>query len=1077
MANGIDIDVGQSLLVGPQGPQGEIGPRGYGIKTIAKTGTDGLVDTYTVTFDDDRTATFEVTNGRAISSIDLTSTVENVDTYTITYNDGTTSTFTVTNSNVSREEFEEAVEVINSEMNTKEAEGEKVKLTGVATTNLGITVQGNTYQETTTGKNIFNYTRTTKTITTNGVTSTINDDGSITLDGTATALTWFVLNSAFDWESGDYTMYLTDSKIVGFLLYSDVGATDTIKQFNVPTTKTKDIALEIEPGTSFNNLTISPMILKGSYTLENIGDYEPYTNGASPNPDFPQEVKVVTGDNTIKVEYKQIIELTEDTYMNAGVTSVVNNGVITSTGTATDNASVVEIPLITPIKIKANKTYKIALNNETIMSSAGCYMFINNDTSKKVTFQSQNAELTLNEKTDLTITKLSLRFAQGNTASVVLRPILNYDAPVSQTYPINLGTLELAGIGDYKDYIHKSGTDWFVHRAIGRVIFDGSESWEAQWSGNLWAYKGYISDILKSTTNDDLPYLYSNLFASDTQSLVYRHGPYGICRRTSNPQVIIRNDYTTSLADFKTWLSTHNTTVYYPKATPTEEQITDTTLIQQLEALSQATAKGNNFIVTTETENLKPILKVQYKESTRYKADDLENRVEKLEEQIKHAGHVYGVRRKRENNSSSEWERTDDAIGLVANATHDGTEVQNDFDNLSPWKDIISFNLDLETGHKKAYYGDPDFKFDGSNGDVYTHIPDIYYRVWHDDEYDYVQIADFAESEFEKCDKFDIQRYKTGIVNDVLHSYSNMPAAGSKNISNFRTMVHELGEDYCLLDWRYFVIQLLYLVEYADYNSQAKLGNGFSSMRHNQADVSLLAETNTHRFVVNTNAGNAFVVGQTVSVGTANEKNDIAESRKIIAITDYDSGGVTGKSITLDGATFTTTITSVIWSSAQHSGQCDLLGMKSGCLSNDNKHEVTYRGIEGLYGNIFQFVDGINIKDNRAYVCYNPNDYVSDKFETPYEAMGYINATANGYSKALGFDINNPLIRFPIEIGGGSNTYMTDYYSRNTGNRVARVGGALSNANATYSGPWFWTFYIASSNVSWDSGARVIKYK
>lgn len=70
---------------------------GNGIVSIAKTGTSGLVDTYTITFQDGTTTTFEITNGRGISSIEKTATQGLVDTYTITYNDNTTSTFTVTN--------------------------------------------------------------------------------------------------------------------------------------------------------------------------------------------------------------------------------------------------------------------------------------------------------------------------------------------------------------------------------------------------------------------------------------------------------------------------------------------------------------------------------------------------------------------------------------------------------------------------------------------------------------------------------------------------------------------------------------------------------------------------------------------------------------------------------------------------------------------------------------------------------------------------------------------------------------------------------------------------------------------
>lgn len=76
------------------------GVDGAGIASIEKTGTAGLVDTYTITFDDGRKETFEVTNGEdgnGIASIAKTGTQGLVDTYTITMDDGYTYNFTVTN--------------------------------------------------------------------------------------------------------------------------------------------------------------------------------------------------------------------------------------------------------------------------------------------------------------------------------------------------------------------------------------------------------------------------------------------------------------------------------------------------------------------------------------------------------------------------------------------------------------------------------------------------------------------------------------------------------------------------------------------------------------------------------------------------------------------------------------------------------------------------------------------------------------------------------------------------------------------------------------------------------------------
>ena len=70
--NGAQGPQGETGPQGPQGPQGEVGPQGpagqngsdgVSVVSIEKTGNDGLVDTYTITYSNNTTSTFTVTNG------------------------------------------------------------------------------------------------------------------------------------------------------------------------------------------------------------------------------------------------------------------------------------------------------------------------------------------------------------------------------------------------------------------------------------------------------------------------------------------------------------------------------------------------------------------------------------------------------------------------------------------------------------------------------------------------------------------------------------------------------------------------------------------------------------------------------------------------------------------------------------------------------------------------------------------------------------------------------------------------------------------------------------------------------
>jgi prepilin-type N-terminal cleavage/methylation domain-containing protein len=352
---------------------------------------------------------------------------------------------------------------------------------------------------------------------------------------------------------------------------------------------------------------------------------------------------------------------------------------------------------------------------------------------------------------------------------------------------------------------------------------------------------------------------------------------------------------------------------------------------------------------------------------------------------------TYGVRR-RLDAVSTEWERIEDSIGLYATAQIGSTPVKNDFDSIYPWSDIISYNYDVDTKQITAYYGDDNFKFDGTNGEVLTKIPEFYYKRYQDDTYEYIYISKNALEGYSKSEEFSVGRYTISGSSSRVYSKSGAKPLASTTITNFRTYARNLGSGFGLMDYHYFLIQLLYLVEYADYNSQAKLGLGY-----------------------------------------------------------------TGTSL----------------SSAITSGATDFLGMKSGSVNGSDTASIIYRGIEDIFGNVWQFIDGINIQNNQAYICYDQTQYASDTFTGCYQKIGYVNASTIGYVSKLGYDSDNPLVAFPIEINGSTSTGTSDFHYPNSGNRIAQVGGTWKSS--LQSGLWFWYYYQASSITNSSIGARLIK--
>lgn len=444
---------------------------------------------------------------------------------------------------------------------------------------------------------------------------------------------------------------------------------------------------------------------------------------------------------------------------------------------------------------------------------------------------------------------------------------------------------------------------------------------------------------------------------------------------------------------------------------------------------------------------------------------------EAITEAREFVGKNYGIRRKIVDNVVSKWERICDNIGLVANATKNGDEVQNDFDNLYPWSDIITYNYDTTNKKITAYYGEPGFEFDGSNGEVLTRIPEFWYKREVKGDYEYIYISDYNRAGYKHSKEFSVGRY--GISVDAegnAHSYSGTIPAYNKTIAAFRTLATAVGEDFCQMDTRYFILQLLYLVEYADYNSQSKLGSGVSVQQNSAA---ILTESNVNRVVV---ASTNLYVGRTVSIGTEWGNMSIATERTVTKIEDYSNGSVTGKAIYFDGEKVNIAVGNYIFGIAQRTGDCDSLGMKSGCLVNDGLHSMIYRGIENIFGNLWTAIDGLNIKDYIAYICDDPKQYASDKFVAPYKAIGYTNLqTPDVYTSKLGYDEEHPEIALPVAANGSSGTGTCDYYWCSAGNRIAFVGGYLRDGTAD--GFFCWGLPYASSTAYWGCGARLLKYQ
>lgn len=112
-------------------------------------------------------------------------------------------------------------------------------------------------------------------------------------------------------------------------------------------------------------------------------------------------------------------------------------------------------------------------------------------------------------------------------------------------------------------------------------------------------------------------------------------------------------------------------------------------------------------------------------------------------------------------------------------------------------------------------------------------------------------------------------------------------------------------------------------------------------------------------------------------------------------------------------------------------GSCnDVSNLTGRPAGTDGKVDVVWRGIEGFWGNVWEWVDGVNWKSRTYYVCNTPSNYADDT-DANYDALSFESPTTNeGYIEQEGLDnTTNKHIMFPFALGGSSSTYYCDFAS------------------------------------------------
>lgn len=292
------------------------------------------------------------------------------------------------------------------------------------------------------GKNKLNVTAASKTFA-EGITVTVNEDKSITINGTnnSSSTLYFRLADNFVLPAGSYTLSNENSNVSNdnFIFYDD---NNKFPRKNISNaTFTEDVTIKpyikILYGATVNNQTIYPMIVEGAYSETTLPAYEPYHEKIIPidlqgntlaKVGNVKDILKVNRNGEVKIEKN----IWEETINSSDLITLSNN-----------NKGLVFTPSKKKITSMSDNDYLVTnaqrnrtFNDGTVYQNPSNFVFVGSptDTLETIKAKFNGGKILYQLATPQTITLPSISPIELEQGTNIFKLISNLDTTIELTY-------------------------------------------------------------------------------------------------------------------------------------------------------------------------------------------------------------------------------------------------------------------------------------------------------------------------------------------------------------------------------------------------------------------------------------------------------------------------------------------------------------------------------------------------------------------------------------------------------------------------------------------------------------------